>query len=78
MFVSLAPSVADVQAAIEYIFPLVYEFRKEKPKNDVHANKKRKLSTGETPVFEEHIQKHEVVEVEKRRGLEESDNSDCN
>ncbi|XP_044742686.1 TATA box-binding protein-like 1 [Chrysoperla carnea] len=29
-----APSVADVQAAIEHIFPLVYEFRKERSPDD--------------------------------------------
>ncbi|XP_049800479.1 TATA box-binding protein-like 1 [Schistocerca nitens] len=32
-----APSVADVQAAIERIFPLVYEFRKERTKEDLLA-----------------------------------------
>jgi hypothetical protein len=32
-----APSVADVQAAIEYIFPLVYEYRKERTKEDLLA-----------------------------------------
>lgn len=30
-----APSVADVQAAIEHIFPLVYEFKKERTKEDL-------------------------------------------
>lgn len=29
-----APSVLDVQQAVEYIFPLVYEFRKERTKED--------------------------------------------
>lgn len=44
-----APSVADVQAAIEYIFPLVYEFRKEKTAEDLalQAVKKRRLANGE-------------------------------
>jgi hypothetical protein len=32
-----APSVADVQAAIEHIFPLVYEYRKERTKEDLLA-----------------------------------------
>ena len=40
-----APSVASVQAAIEYIFPLVYEFRKERSKEDMIALK-RKLKEG--------------------------------
>nr|AIY54302.1 TATA-box-binding protein 1 [Colaphellus bowringi] len=38
-----APSVADVQAAIEYIFPLVYEFRKERTKEEKEALAKKKL-----------------------------------
>lgn len=38
-----APSVADVQAAIEYIFPLVYEFRKERSPEEVQAAKRRRL-----------------------------------
>ncbi|KAK3921016.1 TATA box-binding protein-like 1 [Frankliniella fusca] len=36
-----APSVASVQAAIEYIFPLVYEFRKERTKEDIIALKRK-------------------------------------
>ncbi|KAF7271356.1 hypothetical protein GWI33_015714 [Rhynchophorus ferrugineus] len=38
-----APSVADVQAAIEHIFPLVYEFRKERSKEEIEALAKKKL-----------------------------------
>lgn len=40
-----APNVAAVQAAIEYIYPLVYEFRKERTPEDELAlsTKKRKL-----------------------------------
>ncbi|KAI4464324.1 tata-box binding protein [Holotrichia oblita] len=41
-----APSVTDVQAAIEYIFPLVYEFRKERSPEDIQALKKRRMSNG--------------------------------
>ncbi|KAB0797349.1 hypothetical protein PPYR_08343 [Photinus pyralis] len=44
-----APSVAGVQAAIEYIFPLVYEFRKERTAEEIamlHAVKKRRLAGG--------------------------------
>ncbi|CAG9862808.1 unnamed protein product [Phyllotreta striolata] len=49
-----APSVADVQAAIEYIFPLVYEFRKERTKEEKEALAKKKLKQlGETPWREE-------------------------
>lgn len=38
-----APSVADVQAAIEHIFPLVYEFRKERSKEELEALAKKKM-----------------------------------
>ncbi|VEN42666.1 unnamed protein product [Callosobruchus maculatus] len=37
-----APSVADVQAAIEHIFPLVYEFRKERTKEEQEALAKKR------------------------------------
>ncbi|CAH1970657.1 unnamed protein product [Acanthoscelides obtectus] len=37
-----APSVADVQAAIEHIFPLVYEFRKERTKEEREALAKKR------------------------------------
>lgn len=47
-----APSVLDVQRAIETIYPLVYEFRKEKTKEDDVAvnilSRKRKHSTSES------------------------------
>lgn len=42
-----APSVADVQSAIEIIFPLVYEFRKERTPEDLsqlQAAKRRRIS----------------------------------
>lgn len=40
----LASSVADVQTAIEHIFPLVYEFRKERSPEDeeIYRNAKRR------------------------------------
>lgn len=41
-----APSVADVQAAIEYIYPLVYEFRKERSKEELEALARKKLKQG--------------------------------
>lgn len=38
--------MADVQAAIEHIFPLVYEFRKERTAEEMelHAAKRRRLT----------------------------------
>lgn len=49
MYYITAPNVASVQAAIEYIYPLVYEFRKERTAEDelVLASKKRKLGLNE-------------------------------
>ncbi|XP_022904028.1 TATA box-binding protein-like 1 [Onthophagus taurus] len=47
-----APSVMDVQAAIEHIFPLVYEFRKERSPEDIQqAAKKRRTSNGPEAFF---------------------------
>ncbi|XP_045467030.1 TATA box-binding protein-like 1 [Harmonia axyridis] len=42
-----APSVAGVQAAIEYIFPLVYEFRKERTAEEQTALALKKLKQQE-------------------------------
>ncbi|XP_050306595.1 TATA box-binding protein-like 1 [Anthonomus grandis grandis] len=42
-----APSVQAVQAAIEHIYPLVYEFRKERSKEELEALAKKKLKQGE-------------------------------
>ena len=41
----LAPVVENVQKAIEHIFPLVYEFRKERSPDDVEGMSKRKQKT---------------------------------
>ncbi|XP_066157530.1 TATA box-binding protein-like 1 [Euwallacea fornicatus] len=41
-----APSVADVQTAIECIYPLVYEFRKERTKEEIEALAKKRLKQG--------------------------------
>ena len=46
-----------MQAAIEYIFPLVYEFRKEKSEEEIQAHKKRRLANG----TEEYIFKTEAI-----------------
>lgn len=65
LFVS-APSVADVQAAIEYIFPLVYEFRKERTpeeKAQLALKKSRQLAHCGSPNFEDG----------EREGADESD-----
>lgn len=45
MYYITAPNVASVQAAIEHIYPLVYEFRKERSAEDelTLATKKRKM-----------------------------------
>lgn len=41
-----APNVASVQAAIEHIYPLVYEFRKERTAEDELALAARKRKLG--------------------------------
>uniref|UniRef100_A0A0A9ZFM7 TATA box-binding protein-like 1 n=1 Tax=Lygus hesperus TaxID=30085 RepID=A0A0A9ZFM7_LYGHE len=50
-----APSVSDVQRAIETIYPLVYEFRKEKTKEDVEITPtdKKKLRNSTSDVEED-------------------------
>ncbi|GLH13806.1 TATA-box-binding protein [Gryllus bimaculatus] len=59
-----APSVADVQAAIEHIFPLVYEFRKERTKEDILALQlkqrgvKRKRSFTHIDIEEQDYEEH--------------------
>ncbi|EFN68791.1 TATA box-binding protein-like protein 1 [Camponotus floridanus] len=49
-----APNVAAVQAAIEHIYPLVYEFRKERSPEDELAltTKKRKLASNKKKLDE--------------------------
>lgn len=62
-----APSVADVQAAIEHIFPLVYEFRKDRSPEEIQAAKRRKLDK---------VQEEVVYEAEPvNNGEESSDES---
>ncbi|PSN46400.1 TATA box-binding protein-like protein 1 [Blattella germanica] len=64
-----APSVADVQAAIEHIFPLVYEYRKERTKEDLLAmqlrrkGQKRKRSFAHIDEFEDNEEYEEVMDV---------------
>ncbi|EFA04368.2 TATA box-binding protein-like 1 [Tribolium castaneum] len=49
-----APSVADVQAAIEYIFPLVYEFRKERtPEEAALLALKKSRQMTRSPAYDE-------------------------
>lgn len=74
-----ASSVADVQNAIEHIYPLVFEFRKEKTQEDILLAekrlkaKKRKLGFSNEPEdFEEVIVKLEDVSSDE----EDSENSD--
>lgn len=51
-FTFSAPSVSDVQKAIETIYPLVYEFRKERTKEDLidAISRKRKHPDDEQEV----------------------------
>jgi transcription initiation factor TFIID TATA-box-binding protein len=57
-----APSVADVQAAIEYIFPLVYEFRKERTPEEIAQlalKKQRQMGHCNSPAFDDEYQEDE-------------------
>ncbi|XP_012288097.1 TATA box-binding protein-like protein 1 [Orussus abietinus] len=64
-----APNVASVQAAIEYIFPLVYEFRKERTPEDIRAlqMKKRGLGMGKRSLEEEFL--HDPDQVIEEDGI---------
>jgi hypothetical protein len=71
----LAPSINAVQAAIEYIYPLVYEFRKERSVEEQFAleNKKRRfIFTIQETIIGENEEDNENFLVEDV----ESDNSD--
>ncbi|XP_025833007.1 TATA box-binding protein-like protein 1 [Agrilus planipennis] len=72
-----APSVADVQAAIEYIYPLVYEFRKERSAEDmaaIQASKKRRLWGGTEEVIQDPVYvKEEEEESEGDEGANQTD-----
>jgi transcription initiation factor TFIID TATA-box-binding protein len=62
MFMLAAPSVADVQAAIEYIFPLVYEFRKERTPEEIAQlalKKQRQMGHCNSPAFDDEYQEDE-------------------
>nr|CAD7393769.1 unnamed protein product [Timema cristinae] len=62
---STAPSVADVQAAIEHIFPLVYEFRKERSKADILAMQLKRQGIKKSRTFTTHIQVEEPEDYEE-------------
>lgn len=57
VFFFLAASVANVQSAIEHIFPLVYEFRKERPPKETNLgsniNKKNSFGKAENDPTED-------------------------
>ncbi|XP_011502466.1 PREDICTED: TATA box-binding protein-like protein 1 [Ceratosolen solmsi marchali] len=70
-----APSISAVQAAIEHIYPLVYEFRKERSVEEQFAleNKKRRfIFTIQETIIGENEGHNENILVED----DESDNSD--
>ncbi|XP_066599597.1 TATA box-binding protein-like 1 [Prorops nasuta] len=73
-----APNVAAVQAAIEHIYPLVYEFRKEKTAEDERAYtlKKQRLMAGETKIQDEFLNDAEPETVFSGEEAEEC-NSDA-
>ena len=58
--------MADVQAAIEYIFPLVYEYRKERTKEDLLALQLRRKGQKRKRSFS-HI--HEIGDNDFEEGM---------
>jgi hypothetical protein len=74
--------VADVQAAIEYIFPLVYEYRKERTKEDVLAlqlrrkGQKRKRSFAHIHEIGDDDFERDVIVVSDDGEEDENCNSD--
>ena len=65
-----APSVANVQAAIEHIYPKVFEYQKKKELEDIEANgpaAKRKLG---------HRDLYGFKKIQKPNIREESDSDD--
>lgn len=72
-----APSVADVQAAIEYIFPLVYEYRKERTKEDLLALQLRRKGQKRKRSFS-HV--HEIADNELEEdiiGMSDDEDQNC-
>lgn len=54
--------MADVQAAIEHIYPLIFEFRKERSAEDMavlQAAKRRRLSAGAEEIYDQAVAKEE-------------------
>ncbi|KDR19315.1 TATA box-binding protein-like protein 1 isoform X2 [Zootermopsis nevadensis] len=76
-----APSVADVQAAIEHIFPLVYEYRKERTKEDLLAlqlrrkGQKRKRSFAHIEIEDNDFEEEAEVISDEEDETCESDKS---
>ncbi|XP_028129374.1 TATA box-binding protein-like 1 [Diabrotica virgifera virgifera] len=70
-----APSVGDVQAAIEYIYPLVYEFRKEFTKEEREALRRKKLKqqTGSDAPFAEDDDEEDTENICESNSVRESD-----
>lgn len=60
-----APSVNDVQQAIEHIYPLVYEFRKERTKED------------EILLEQKQGRKRKIACVESEDSLDEDSDDSC-
>jgi len=72
MFCVSAPSVSSVQKAIEYIFPLVYEFRKDKTAED-DVCMRRKSRKGKRTADREDDEFGAVKEEEDEQEEEEED-----
>ncbi|XP_054282390.1 TATA box-binding protein-like 1 [Macrosteles quadrilineatus] len=63
-----APSVSDVQQAIEYIYPLVYQFRKERTKEDELLLQQKRMQG---------LKRKAAAVAESEDDTEGNDDSDC-
>ncbi|XP_015601910.1 TATA box-binding protein-like protein 1 [Cephus cinctus] len=68
-----APNVAAVQAAIEHIFPLVYEFRKERSAEDAMLLQSKKRNSGTGKRNREEFLRDPVALIDEEGGLPSED-----
>lgn len=75
-FSYLAPSVSNVQGAIEHIYPLVFEFRKERSPEEIEAIQAALRARGTKRKRHEFKDDEEPVEFLEIKDDEEEDDFD--
>ncbi|GAB6029420.1 Transcription elongation factor SPT4 [Chamberlinius hualienensis] len=71
-----APSVVNVQSAIEHIFPLVYEYRRDKIPGPVKIKKPLQSSWKRSKNYDSEDDESEMEEGNDRRGIDSLGSSD--